>query len=50
MGWLLEHSSVTSDVYADGTLSADHEGWVAQARRPSLDAEADGLLGLATPS
>ena len=27
-------------VYAQGALRADREGWVAQARKPSLDASA----------
>jgi len=34
-------------VYAQGALRADHEGWVAQARRPSWTRRRYGLLGLA---
>ena len=33
-------SARASSVYAPGALRADQEGWVAQARRPSLDATA----------
>jgi hypothetical protein len=35
------------EVYAQSVLMADQEGWVAQARKPSLDAAGDGLVGLA---